>query len=230
MLPGAGRGDSVQIPAIGAPGGGASPGEGFGARSVRSCPLAPVRRCMWRLVVLARRAVAWWRPGRVNGGGAGGGSGGGGLGVGGDGGGGASDVRSASLSTSAELSLGSRLLVAGGGGGAASADLGDGQGVGGNADGSGSGSFAGMGGAAGGDGEGGAGGDGATCSPGAATSASPAASVRAVLGQLAQARTEAPTAVVARAAVTTVAGAVKAEPAPTSDARPPEAAGGAQAT
>ena len=62
------------------------------------------------------------------------------------------------------------------------------------------------------------------------TSASPERSVRAALGQLAQARTEAPTAVVAPAAVTTVVGAVKAEPAPTSDARPPEVAAGALAS
>ncbi len=160
---------SVQISAIGAPGGGASSGEGFGAAVGAVVPVSSGQTLYVEVGGAgAASSGAGGALGGFNGGGAGGGSGGGGLGVGGDGGGGASDVRSASLSTSAELSLGSRLLVAGGGGGAASADLGDGQGVGGNADGSGSGSFAGMGGAAGGDGAGGAGGDGATCSPGAA--------------------------------------------------------------
>ena len=160
---------SVQISATGAPGGGASSGEGFGAAVGAVVPVSAGQTLFVEVGGAgAASSGGGGAVGGFNGGGAGGGSGGGGLGDGGDGGGGASDVRSASLSTSAELSLGSRLLVAGGGGGATPGDLGVGPGVGGNADGSGSGPFAGMGGAAGGDGGAGAGGDGATCSPAAA--------------------------------------------------------------
>ena len=158
---------SVQVVAIGAPGGGAGSGQGFGAVVGAVVPVSSGETLYVAVGGAGTMSGKGAAPGGFNGGGAGGAPSPTAFGGSGDGGGGASDVRSVSVSTSTELSLGSRLLVAGGGGGATPSFSGI-SGVGGNADGLGSGIFGGMGGAAGGVGGGGLGGDSATCSPGAA--------------------------------------------------------------
>jgi Glycine rich protein len=153
---------SVTITAIGAPGGSAAFGGGFGADVSGVMPVSAGQTLYVEVggPGVGMSTTPAGSPGCFNGGGAGG-PGTSGF-HGGASGGGASDVRSASISDGAQLSLGSRLLVAGGGGGTIA------NGGGGNADGSGSGAFAGMGGTAGGDGNGGSGGDGATCNVSAA--------------------------------------------------------------
>lgn len=155
----------LRIGAVGAPGGEASNGQGFGAAVGAVVPVTSGETLYVEVggagTTSSSKGSA---PGGFNGGGAGGAPSPTDFGNAGDGGGGASDVRSVSVATGAQLSLGSRLLVAGGGGGGSNF-IGD-LAAGGNADQSGGGFDAGIGGTAGGDGGAGAGGDAPDCSPG----------------------------------------------------------------
>jgi hypothetical protein len=146
--------DSVQVDAVGAPGGGkgSTPG-GPGATAAAAVPVRP-GQVLYVEVGGAGLQVPGPGPGGWNGGGAGPG--------GGAGGGGASDVRTIPCASSCpgdSASLGSRLVVAGGGGGAGTGPL---PGTGGSADqagadAAGSGGIGGAAGTLGGGGRGGAG-------------------------------------------------------------------------